>query len=160
MTYSINGAWIHLGFFSCLCGLCVAIVAIDIRERIIPNWLNFAVASLGLIQALTEDGNAWLTALAHGALAAAAIALLRHFYFRVRSIEGLGMGDVKFFGAAGIWIGLSGLPILILIATGSALAVVAAQHLAGHAIDAKTSLPFGPFLALGLLVTVGLAMWN
>jgi prepilin signal peptidase PulO-like enzyme (type II secretory pathway) len=64
------------------------------------------------------------------------------------------MGDVKLFGAAGIWTGLSSLPFVLLVAAGGALVTIAAQRLMGYEITARTSLPFGPFIVLGLLVTL------
>lgn len=42
------------------------------------------------------------------------------------------------------------LPLMILIASLSALLAVAALHLSGRRIGAGTQLPFGPFLVLGL----------
>jgi leader peptidase (prepilin peptidase)/N-methyltransferase len=64
------------------------------------------------------------------------------------------LGDVKFLAAAGIWIGIAGLPILLLIATLTALAAAGIMQLAGRDMTRRTSLPFGPFLAIGLLLAL------
>ena len=60
------------------------------------------------------------------------------------------MGDVKFIGAASIWIGFVGLPMMILIASVSGLTLVLLRNLVGYPTSQTTRLPFGPHLAVGL----------
>ena len=55
--------------------------------------------------------------------------------------------------AAGPWIGIAGMPMLLLIATLTALVAAGGLQLAGRDMTRQTSLPFGPFLAIGLLLT-------
>jgi leader peptidase (prepilin peptidase)/N-methyltransferase len=71
-----------------------------------------------------------------------------------RKYQGLGLGDVKLLAASGIWIGLAGVPVQLLVGSCAALAAAGGLHLAGRTMTRQTSLPFGPFLALGLLVTL------
>jgi prepilin signal peptidase PulO-like enzyme (type II secretory pathway) len=127
----------------------------DIRFGIIPDWLNALIAVLGLARVLmTDAASAALMAAAAGAAIGAGLLLLRRVYLAWRGMQGLGLGDVKFLAAAGIWTGLSDFPILLLIATLAALVLAGALHLTGRAVTARTSIPFGPSLALGLLVTL------
>jgi len=42
--------------------------------------------------------------------------LLRRLYFAFREVQGLGLCDVKFLAAAGIWGGVAGLPMFLLVA--------------------------------------------
>ena len=143
--------------FALLCLLCAAITWIDIRDGIIPDWLNLAVAGLGLVKIVaTNDLSAAIEALGEGIAIGAVFWLLRRLYFSYRGIQGLGLGDVKFLGAAGIWAGVGGIPIVLLIATITALACAGVMQLSGRALTAQTSLSFGPFLAAGLLLTAGL----
>jgi leader peptidase (prepilin peptidase)/N-methyltransferase len=142
--------------FALLCALCVAVAWIDIRHGIIPDWLNLSIAALGLLKIfLSGDTSAAIAALGEGAVIGAVFWLLRRLYFSFRGIQGLGLGDVKFLGAAGIWVGVAGIPMLLLVATISALACVGAMQLSGRALSTQTSMSFGPFLAAGLLVTSG-----
>lgn len=144
-----------LGFFAPLCLLCAALALTDIRRGIIPNGLNLSIAGLGLLKTLVTGGAA--AALETGCEAAAIgliFWLLRRCYFVLRKTQGLGLGDVKFLAAAGTWIGIAGLPTLLLIATLAALAAAGSLQLAGRAVTRQSSLPFGPFLAIGLLLTV------
>jgi leader peptidase (prepilin peptidase)/N-methyltransferase len=80
--------------------------------------------------------------------------LLRRLYFGWRKIQGFGLGDVKFLAAAGIWIGIAGLPMLLLFAALTALAAAGVMQLVGRDMTRQTSLPFGPFLTLGLLLAL------
>lgn len=147
--------------FALLCALCAAIAWIDIRHGIIPDWLNLAIAVLGLLRIfLAGDTSDAVTALGEGAVIGAVFWLLRRLYFAFRGIQGLGLGDVKFLTAAGIWVGVAGIPMLLLVATITALTCVGAVQLSGRALTAQTSMSFGPFLAIGLLVTAGFQQFS
>ena len=141
--------------FALLCLLSGTLAWIDIRHGIIPDWLNLAIAGLGLYTALMIAGPwAGVEAACEGAAIGAIFWLLRRLYFIFRKVQGLGLGDVKFLAAAGIWIGLAGIPMLLLVATLSALLCAGVMQLAGRQLSARTSLSFGPFLAIGLLFTL------
>jgi leader peptidase (prepilin peptidase)/N-methyltransferase len=153
-------ALLFAGFYMLLCLLCGGLAVIDLRRGLIPDGLNLAIAGLGLMQAFVTDGaTSAIEAAAEGLAAGAIFWLLRRLYFMLRKIDGLGLGDVKFLAAAAIWIGLAGLPTLILIAAISALAAAGGLQLAGQPMTRQTSLPFGPFLALGLLLTIPIEQW-
>jgi leader peptidase (prepilin peptidase) / N-methyltransferase len=142
--------------FGLLCLLCAVLAWIDIRHGIIPDWLNLAIAGLGLVKTLMiGDPSAALQAVGEGAAIGALFWLLRRLYFAYRKIQGLGLGDVKLLAAAGIWVGIAGLPMLLLVATLTALACAGIMHAAGRSLTAEASMPFGPFLATGLLLTSG-----
>src|SRR5579871_6136050 len=146
--------------FALLCVLCAILAWIDIREGIIPNWLNLAIAALGLASAIMIDGPmAALQAVGEGLIIGASFWLLRRLYFTLRKVDGLGLGDVKFLAAAGIWVGIAGLPVLLLVATMAALACAGVMQLAGRSLTAHSSMSFGPFLAAGLLFAYGLQVW-
>jgi leader peptidase (prepilin peptidase)/N-methyltransferase len=140
--------------FGLLCLLCAILAWIDIRHGIIPDWLNLTIAGVGLSKAVIIDGPyAGFEAACEGAAIGAIFWLLRRLYFAFRQIQGLGLGDVKFLAAAGIWVGVSGLPMLLLVATLTALACAGIMQLAGRQLSGQTLLSFGPFLAVGLLFT-------
>jgi leader peptidase (prepilin peptidase)/N-methyltransferase len=143
--------------FGLLCLLGIVLAWIDIRHGIIPDWLNLAIAGLGLSKLLIVDGPLpGLEAACEGAAIGATFWLLRRLYFAFRKIQGLGLGDVKFLAAAGIWIGVAGLPMLLLVAALTALACAGVMQLAGRQLTGQTAMSFGPFLALGLLFTTAL----
>jgi len=130
---------------------------IDLHRGIIPDWLNLAIAVIGLATAVLLDGWAsGLSAGCEGIVIGAIVWLLRRLYFMFRKFQGLGLGDVKLLAASGIWIGIAGVPIQLLIASVTALAAAGVIHVAGRTVTRLTPLPFGPFLALGLVATVSL----
>jgi leader peptidase (prepilin peptidase) / N-methyltransferase len=147
--------------FGLLCLLCAILAWIDIRDGIIPDWLNLTIAGLGLVKImLTGDLSAGLEAIGEGLAVGGLFWLLRRLYFSLRGIQGLGLGDVKFLAAAGIWVGVAGIAPVLLIATIAALACAGAVRLSGRALTAQTSLSFGPFLAAGLLLTSGFQQYG
>ena len=134
---------------------CLLLAWIDFCEGIIPDWLNLAIAVLGAVRAAAIGG--WPLAaelIVEGALIGAVIWLLRWLYFRLRKVQGLGLGDVKLLAASAIWIGMTGVPMQLLIAALSALAAALVLHVVGTRMTRHSALPFGPFLAFGLLVTI------
>jgi leader peptidase (prepilin peptidase) / N-methyltransferase len=146
--------------FALLCLLSAGLAWIDIRHGIIPDWLNLTIAGVGLLRAVIVDGPlAGSNAVCEGAAIGAIFWLLRRLYFAFRKIQGLGLGDVKFLAAAGIWVGVAGLPVLLLVAALTALACAAVMQLTGRQLTAQTSMSFGPFLAIGLLISSGLQQY-
>ena len=143
-------------FFGLLCLLSAVLAWIDIRHGIIPDWLNLTIAALGLSKAVLAGGPlAGLEAACEGAAIGAVFWLLRRLYFAFRKIQGLGLGDVKLLAAAGIWVGVAGLPVLLMVAALTALACAGLMQLAGRQLTGQTSMSFGPFLAIGLLFALG-----
>ncbi|MHC2435182.1 prepilin peptidase [Bradyrhizobium sp. USDA 4451] len=149
-----------IGSYGALCLLCCAVALIDLRHGIIPNWLNLAIAALGLANVvITDSTTAAFSALGIAVLVGVLFFLLQRLYFVLRHVDGLGLGDVKFLAAATIWVGALGIPTLLLIAALAALGVAGGLQLAGREMKRQTSIPFGPFLALGLLLTPALQNW-
>ncbi len=134
----------------------LALSVIDLRRRILPDPLNLLLLGLGLaVATVREPEPSTLAAcLAQAAVAFGLLWGLRALYGRLRGRTGLGLGDVKFVGAATAWIGLEGLPLLILIASTAALAALGLAALAGRRLTRAFRLPFGPFLAAGLHVAL------
>src|SRR6202158_4242060 len=146
--------------FALLCLLSAGLAWIDIRHGIIPDWLNLAIAGLGLSKAVIVGGPlAGLEVACEGAAIGAIFWLLRRLYFAFREIQGLGLGDVKFLAAAGIWVGVTGLPMLLLVAALTALVCAGVIQLAGRQLTGQTAMSFGPFLAIGLVFAAALQQY-
>jgi len=132
--------------------LMIAIAAIDARRFIIPDELTAAALALGLADAAIRHpdgiGEALALAALRGAIVAAAFFGLWALYRGLRGREGIGLGDVKLAGVAGVWLDWPSIPVAVEIAALAALAVCLVRWLAlGRAISATTRLPFGAFLA-------------
>src|SRR5215813_13565340 len=132
--------------------LMVAIAAIDARRFIIPDELTAAALALGLAYAVGGDSEIWAQAIAwsvlRGAVPALAFLGVRAGYRRWRGREGIGLGDVKLAGVAGVWLDWQTIPIAIEIAAVAALGGYLIIHLYFHrTVRPTTRLPFGLFLA-------------
>src|ERR1700750_1684875 len=74
--------------FGLLCLLSAILAWIDIRHGIIPDWLNLAIAGLGLSTAfLTGGPSSGLEAACEGAVIGAIFWLLRRLYFTFRKVQ-------------------------------------------------------------------------
>jgi leader peptidase (prepilin peptidase)/N-methyltransferase len=134
---------------------CLLLAWIDFRQGIIPDWLNLGIALLGIIRGASIGGWPFVAeAIVEALLVGAVVWLLRWIYFRLRNRQGLGLGDVKLLAASTLWIGMVGIPVQLLIAALSALAAALALHVAGTKMTRHTALPFGPFLAFGLMAAI------
>jgi leader peptidase (prepilin peptidase)/N-methyltransferase len=150
-------AMIAVAFLLLLCLACLLLAWIDLRHGIIADWLNLAIAAIGLARAaILDDWPMALSAAAEGILTGAIAWSLRWLYFQLRQRQGLGLGDVKLLAASAISVGIAGIPMLLLVASLTALVAAGVLYLAGEKMTRQTALPFGPFLALGLLSTLAL----
>jgi leader peptidase (prepilin peptidase)/N-methyltransferase len=126
----------------------IAVAAIDLDHRIIPNKIVVPAAVWGIAATVifrpdnVDDG-----------LIAGAIAFGALFLAAVAYPAGMGMGDVKLAGVMGIYLGSGVAPaMLVAFLAGSAVGIAI---IAREGPDArKKGVPFGPFLALGGLVGV------
>ena len=64
--------------------------------------------------------------------------------------DGLGVGDAKLLAAAGSWLGLGALPLVVLLAALVGLAFAGIAAATGRAMLATSTLPFGAFLAASI----------
>ncbi len=131
---------------------------VDVQERIIPNELVlFGLAAwLPAMLLFPYDGKSWLSALGGGAAAFAFFYLLA-----VLVPGGMGMGDVKLVLVMGLFLG-AGWVAMALMLSFILGGLVSGVLLATRRIGRRGHIPFGPFLALGGLITVlwGSQIWN
>jgi leader peptidase (prepilin peptidase)/N-methyltransferase len=138
----------HLLFVSAL----VLISEVDLETQIIPDVVILPVAAIGLPLMIAFGDAPWWQWPAAGLGAAALLFLLGEVYFRVRHVEGMGFGDVKLALCMGVYLGGAVVPALFIGFLSGALVGVAV--LALRRGDARTALPFGPFLAAGAVVAL------
>lgn len=118
---------------------------IDARYYLLLDWANALLAGLGVIFILINPTwhSSWLQPL-YGAVAGAGIFwLTQRFSLWWKGIEGVGWGDVKFAAAAGIWLGVQGVGLMLLMSS-----VLLLLLGGGYALLARRSLnnfylPFG-----------------
>ena len=128
------------------CAILVAVSAIDLEHRIIPNRIVLPATVVVLLANTARDLTAeWIVAglAASGFLFAAALIYP----------AGMGMGDVKLALLMGVALGKT-VSVALMLGMVAAL-VPGIVLLARHGAEArKMGIPFGPFLALGSVVAL------
>jgi|SRR3974390_358826 len=132
--------------------LMIMIAIVDARRFIIPDELTIAALAVGFLHAALQDSGsvAEMIAIAalRGALLSLAFFVLLIGYRHLRGREGMGLGDVKLAGVAGVWLDWRMIPIAIEMAALAALAVVAVRIFQkGRSFRTTSRLPFGLFFA-------------
>ncbi|MGE3479091.1 MAG: hypothetical protein AB7G80_06425, partial [Dongiaceae bacterium] len=65
-----------------------------------------------------------------------------------------GLGDVKLFGAIGLWVGVQGVVSVALLGSLLTLLAMGIYHLITRKGSINAEVPFGPGIALGFLLTL------
>jgi leader peptidase (prepilin peptidase) / N-methyltransferase len=127
---------------------------VDARTCLLPDKVTIGALLLGLVFAPVLEPIEALRALAAAVARAAGVALIlggvRWGYARLRSEEGLGLGDIKLAAVGGAWLALAEIPLWLSLASAAALVVVLLRRLRGQAIERTTRIPFGVFLGPAL----------
>lgn len=153
--------------------LIVPLVFIDLHHKLLPNLITYPgfVVLLALrllapdpwILAHTprwfglERGPDWAVALLGSALGAAVGAgslwLVREAYFRLRKVEGMGLGDVKMMLMAGAFLGWQ--LTLLTIFLGSLLgSIIGVLMIALRGGNMRMAIPFGVFLGPAAIIAL------
>jgi len=138
------------------CLALVALTAIDLEYRLLPDAITIPGIILGLLLSMVLPHLSFQEA-AVGALVGAALFYgIGRLYEKWAGRQGLGGGDVKMMAMIGAFLGVWALPLVILISAG--LGTLTGLILAlGRGPEARSqwrtiSLPYGPFLAAGAWV--------
>ncbi|NLM69073.1 MAG: prepilin peptidase [Firmicutes bacterium] len=121
---------------------------IDLQHQILPNVITLPGMIIGLCFAALR----WTIPIFHsmlGIIVGGGVLLVIAVL-----TKGMGMGDVKFLAFIGAFIGP--LPTVIALFAASLLGTIyGIIYLTATKQGRKTPIPFGPFLALGALITIG-----
>ena len=154
--------------------LLVVLVFTDMRERILPNVVNYSGFAAALLLSLVtkpSDGIAlWIAnrvfefpppapvisladALLGAAFGSGLLWLVAELYFRLRKREGMGLGDVKMMLMAGAFLGLK--RTLLTILAGSVLgSVLGMAFMLAKRKESNYELPFGTFLGMAAVLVM------
>ena len=131
------------------CALVVLFV-IDLQHRILPNVITVPGTLIGLVLSLFLPPG-WVSSLIGVAVGGGMLFGIAETYYRIRGIQGLGMGDVKMLAMIGAFLGWQlALVTLILASFGGALLGVALIVTKRGGMQA--ALPFGTFLAVAAAI--------
>ena len=154
---ALAGAWrlppSEIAFSAVLAGIMAGIAAEDLRRFRVPDVANLAAGAAGLLAAGLSGRSAGdaTAALGGAALSAllcgGALFLVREAFFRLRGVDGLGLGDVKLAAAGGIWLGAELFATAVMIAAFGALAFVAIRTAVEGPWPPTRRIPFALYLA-------------
>jgi leader peptidase (prepilin peptidase)/N-methyltransferase len=131
----------------------VALIFIDFDHQILPNSITLPGMALGLALAGPRVDVSFPDALLGASLGGGLLFLVSEVYFRLRKVEGLGMGDVKMMGMVGAFVGWKGVLLTLFLGSLSGT-LVGLTVMAASKGDLRTKLPFGTFLGMGAIATV------
>lgn len=135
-----------LALFTALC----LVSLFDARYFVIPDGPVVFLALTGAATILASAPEEAANRLAAAAAGFAALRLFGRGYEALRGTPGVGEGDAKLFGAAGLWLGFAGLPSCLIYGALSALIAAALAAWRGLLRNPREPIAFGPHLALGL----------
>lgn len=70
----------------------------------------------------------------------------------MRGVDGLGRGDAKLLAAGGAWCSWLWLPQIVLFGSICAIIAIIFMRKSNYLISKKMAIPFGPFLAVAILL--------
>lgn len=138
---------VDVGFLCILASILVCISFIDLDHMIIPDKMVGIIFVLGAVRLLWLRPIPITSGLLGAALGFGFLALIAIF------TGAMGGGDVKLMGAAGLWLGNSAtvLALMIGFVLGSSVGVLL---IALKKKSRKDYIPFGPYLCIGIFVSL------
>jgi leader peptidase (prepilin peptidase) / N-methyltransferase len=127
----------------------VPIALIDLDHKLIPNRLTAPAAVVAIVLGTALDPGGEVERLIAGAAAGAALGLPCLLHPR-----GIGMGDAKLIAVLGLFLGAAVAPAFFIALISGTVVGVAVIARKGMAAGRQTPIPFGPFLALGGVVSI------
>ena len=128
----------------------IVLFAIDLRHRILPNVITLPGIVIGFVLSFVLPPG-WLSSLIGLLAGGGVLFVIGESYYRLRGIEGLGMGDVKMLAMIGAFLGWKLMLGTLVLASFAGSFIGVGLILTGRG-GMKYALPFGTFLAVGALV--------
>ena len=177
-----TGSWLPLLADIVFVSLIVPLVFIDLRYKLLPNAITYpGLALLLMLRALAPDpwilfhtpnlfgiagapiwARSFFSSLLGAAVGGGSLWLVREVYYRLRHVEGMGLGDVKMMLMVGAFLGWQLTLVTIFIGSllGSLIGILLILLRGG---SMKMQIPFGVFLGpaaiIALLVGQPLIAW-
>lgn len=166
------GSWLPFVADIVFVSLIVPLVFIDLRHKLLPNAITYpGLALLFMLRAIAPDpwilahtpkffgldrAPVWAMSMFGSVLGAAAgggaLWLVREAYYRLRHVEGMGLGDVKMMLMVGAFLGWQ--LTLLTIFLGSLLGSFVGVLLIIRGGSMKMQIPFGVFLGPAAIIAL------
>jgi len=130
----------------------------DLRFRIIPNWLNGAVALLVLPYWIGLGLAPWPAMAIQIALALGVLAVFAAMF----ALGAIGGGDVKLLAALALWLPAGALLRLLLLMAviGGVIAVITLAHHRARRLPGQPEVPYGVAIAIAAFWVLGQPFLN
>ena len=142
-NYVLQGELLPLVLRALIFSLLTAHIVIDLRHQLLPDGINFFLAIFFFILSILNEQ--WVMGLYGMALGVALPLLVTYLFYLVKGVVGLGGGDIKLFGALGLFLGPLGIIQNIffscLLGSIMGLALILVK-----ALKREKPIPFGPFI--------------
>lgn len=159
LGFGPSAQWLMYMFFG---GLMIVASFIDLRTFILPDIITIpgSIAAVPCAALLTPLG--WKGALLGAGIGGGLFWSLRLLYRGLKGVEGLGLGDVKIMFMIGALAGPQNLPLVITVSAFTGLVAGLIMMVMDKEHEYGSMIPFGPFLALGSMLTILYAepFWN
>ena len=159
LTFGPSVLWLVYMFFG---GLMIVASFIDLQTFILPDIITIpgSIAAIPCAAMLTPVG--WEGALLGAGIGGGLFWSLRLLYRGIKGVEGLGLGDVKIMFMIGALAGPQNLPLVITVSAFTGLMAGLIMMVVDKDQEYGSMIPFGPFLALGAMLTILYAdpFWN
>src|SRR5690242_18240437 len=119
----------------------IVLFAIDLRHRILPNVITVPGILVGIAFSLFLPPGV-RSSIIGLAVGGGVLYLVGEGYYRLRGVEGMGMGDVKMLAMIGAFLGWP-LMLLTLVLASFAGSVIGVGMIVSRRGDMKAALPFG-----------------
>lgn len=133
---------------------------IDLQHMEIPDLVSIGLFPAGAAWCLIASPDLIMQRLLGGIAALVLFYAFGRFFYHLRKIEGLGFGDIKLIASSAVWIGLSNLPMMILLASASGLIASFYRFGIRKDITSDTRIPFGPHLAASIWIVWFLTVFD
>ena len=145
-AWLVGGGLNPRAFLLALTGFGLVVISVaDLEEGVIPDVMLLFLLPVAAAWRHVTAGS-WIDGAMGAAFGVGASLFLRWAFSRLRGVDALGLGDVKFFGLAGLYLGLSGFGHFLAI--GGVIGIV--SGLAWRAAGRGPTFPFAPALSATL----------
>ncbi len=129
----------------------LALSAIDLDRYVLPDLLTYPLIAVGLVY--SHFLGVGLILAVTGAIIGYALIAGIEWFWRFRfGREGIGLGDAKLLAAIGAGCGIFALPLVLLVSSASAIALILVFSVGQKTIDRNAVIPFGPLLCMGFWI--------
>ncbi len=130
----------------------ICIFCIDLEHKLIFDRFQIMLLVLAIVSIFFDKSFGWLSHLIGGAIGFVLFFLVGWVFEKVCKREGLGGGDVKLAGVAGLLLGWERLLLALLLATIPAAIIMSVLSRGKEGEERR--FPFGPFLVFGFAVAM------